>query len=70
MLAGCSALAVGGIALAGSGVGLSWPFYAGVAAGAGQLAWQVGGADLDDPQDLWKRFVSNNWCVERWNSAF
>ena len=27
----------------------------------GIATWQVGGADLDDPKDLWRRFVASNW---------
>jgi 4-hydroxybenzoate polyprenyltransferase len=63
VLFGFSFLALGGIAMAGHGAGLAgaWPFYAGLGTGAAQLAWQVGGADLEDPKDLWRRFVSNNW---------
>jgi len=61
VLLGFSVLTVGGIGAAGHMAGLSIPFYAALGAGGAQLGWQVAGAKLDDPQDLWKRFVSNNW---------
>ena len=52
--------AVLGWTAAGTAVGLAWPFYAGMAVCGGHLAWQVTSADLEDRQNLNKRFVSNS----------
>jgi len=52
---------VAAAAAAGHAAGCGAPFYAGVAAGAAHLAWQVGGADLDNPQDCGARFRSSGW---------
>ena len=59
ILAGFSALTVAGFAGAGHAAGMGWPFFAGVAATAAHLGWQVGTARLDDRLNLTKRFVSN-----------
>ena len=61
ILAGFAAATTVGIASAGHAADLSWPFFAATALGAGHLAWQVHGARLDDPSDLWMRFQSNNF---------
>ena len=53
-------------AASGWAAGLSWPFYALVAAGAVQLAWQARDIDLDDPVDCLVKFKSNRlfgWLV-------
>jgi len=60
VLAAFSAAALGALGLAGVQAGLDWPFYAALLAGGGHLAWQVGTADLDDPQNLATRFKANN----------
>ncbi|MEK9660516.1 MAG: 4-hydroxybenzoate octaprenyltransferase [Alphaproteobacteria bacterium] len=39
--------------------GLGWPYYAGLAAGAAHLAWQVATIDFDDPRDCLAKFRSN-----------
>jgi 4-hydroxybenzoate polyprenyltransferase len=46
-------------AASGWAAGLSWPFYALVAAAAVQLAWQARRIDLDDPVDCLVKFKSN-----------
>lgn len=47
------------IAAAGWTAGLSWPFFASLAAAAGQLAWQVVKTDIDDSADCLAKFKSN-----------
>jgi 4-hydroxybenzoate polyprenyltransferase len=44
---------------AGMAGGFPWPYYAGLALGAAQLAWQVWDVDLDDPKDCLAKFRSN-----------
>ena len=46
-------------AIAGIVGGHPWPFFAGLALGAVQLAWQVWDVDLDDPKDCLAKFKSN-----------
>ncbi len=41
--------------------GLAWPFYAGLAAAAVQLAWQAATVDIDSPGDCLAKFKSNKW---------
>jgi 4-hydroxybenzoate polyprenyltransferase len=53
-------------AMSGAAASLGWPFYVGLALGAAQLAWQIGGVDLDDPKDCLAKFRSNRlfgWLV-------
>jgi 4-hydroxybenzoate polyprenyltransferase len=54
------------LGLAGSLVGLGWPFWLGLALGAMQLAWQVADVDIDDPPDCLAKFKSNRlfgWLI-------
>jgi 4-hydroxybenzoate polyprenyltransferase len=51
--------AVALFAAAGAAGGFAWPFYAGLALGAVQLAWQVKDLDMDDPKDCLAKFRSN-----------
>jgi 4-hydroxybenzoate polyprenyltransferase len=54
------------LALTGALRGLDWIFYAALALGALQLAWQVRDADLDDPADCLAKFKSNRlfgWLI-------
>ncbi|CAM9407312.1 unnamed protein product [Discosporangium mesarthrocarpum] len=60
VLTGFGAASIGLLALTGHTADLSWPFYAGTVAAAGHLAWQVGSADLDDPDKLFNIFKSNS----------
>jgi len=53
------AAAIALAAASGWAEGLAWPFYALLAAGAVQLAWQARGIDLDDPVDCLVKFKSN-----------
>jgi len=58
-VAGFYAAAAALLALAGWRAGLAWPFYAGIAAAAAQLAWQVRRLDIDDPDLCLALFRSN-----------
>ena len=60
VLAAFSAATLGALGLAGAQAGLDWPFYTALLGGSTHLAWQVGTADLDDPQNLSTRFKANN----------
>jgi 4-hydroxybenzoate polyprenyltransferase len=60
-LAGFYAAAVALFAAAGIADGLGWPFYAALAAGAVQLAWQVADVSLDDAADCLVKFKSNRY---------
>lgn len=56
---GFGAACVALLATAGHAAGCGPAYYAGVAAAAGHLAWQVGSVDLDDAADCAAKFVSN-----------
>lgn len=58
-LAGFYAGALACFALVASMIDLAWPFYAALALGAVQLAWQVRRVDLDSPADCLAKFRSN-----------
>lgn len=59
--AGFAAANTGLLALAGYMAGCGDAYYAGVAAGAAHLAWQVGTVDLNSREDCQAKFVSNKW---------
>ncbi|OQR95912.1 para-hydroxybenzoate-polyprenyltransferase [Thraustotheca clavata] len=56
-----SAATILGLGTAGYMVGLSAPFYMGLSAAAGHLAWQVNTAKINDPLNLQERFASNKY---------
>jgi 4-hydroxybenzoate polyprenyltransferase len=60
-IAGFYIVAVAFFAAAGIADGLGWPFYAALALGALQLAWQVADGDLDDAADCLVKFKSNRY---------
>ncbi len=60
-LAGFATAQTALLVLAGSAAGCGLPYYAGVAAGSGHLAWQIRSVDLDDGRDCMAKFVSNSW---------
>jgi hypothetical protein len=49
------------LGLTGHAAGCGLPFYAGVAAAGGHLAWQLASVDLDSRSDCWAKFASNTW---------
>ncbi|MEE8445141.1 MAG: 4-hydroxybenzoate octaprenyltransferase [Alphaproteobacteria bacterium] len=58
-IAGFFALCLALLALTGWLIGLSWPFYAGLALAAAHVVWQSASADFDDPKNCLVRFKSN-----------
>ena len=58
-LFGFYAVAASGFGLAGWLADLSWPFYAGLALAAAQLAWQAAKVDIDEPESCLAKFKSN-----------
>lgn len=59
--AGFGAASTALLAAAGAATGAGPAYYAGVAACAAHLGWQVGTVDLDSPADCHAKFVSNAW---------
>jgi len=49
------------LAASGWAAGTAWPFYAGLAAAAAQLAWQAAAVNTDSPRDCLAKFKSNKW---------
>ena len=47
------------LALSASMVGAAWPFWIGLAVGAGHLVWQTKTIDFDDPKDCLTKFRAN-----------
>jgi len=45
----------------GYAAGQSIPYYVGVGAAAGHLAWQIGTVNLQDGVDCMRKFISNKW---------
>jgi len=45
----------------GIAAGLTWPYYAGLALAAAQMAWQAARVATDDPDDCLAKFRSNRW---------
>lgn len=50
-----------GMLLAGQAVGCGVLYFAGVAAGAAHIAWQIRTVDLQNGPDCMAKFVSNKW---------
>ncbi|XP_008947346.1 PREDICTED: 4-hydroxybenzoate polyprenyltransferase, mitochondrial, partial [Merops nubicus] len=58
-LAGFSLAMLLGMGLAGLSCHQTLPYYAAVAAAGAHLARQIYTLDIDNPEDCWKKFVSN-----------
>ncbi|XP_051922846.1 4-hydroxybenzoate polyprenyltransferase, mitochondrial isoform X2 [Hippocampus zosterae] len=58
-LSGFGAAMTAGLAAAGLQAGQGGPYYVALAAVAFHLARQISTLDVDDPEDCWKKFVSN-----------
>ncbi|KAK6252739.1 hypothetical protein QUC31_014459 [Theobroma cacao] len=52
---------ISSLALSGYNAEIGWPYYVFLAAASGQLAWQIGTANLSSPADCSRKFVSNKW---------
>lgn len=59
ILSGLAAAMVSALGATGLAVGLTAPYYAGVAGVAAHLLWQIWTADIRDPSNLSMRFQSN-----------
>lgn len=60
-LSGFATAMAGGLTLAGLSSELTYPFYLGVSGVYTHLMWQIWTADIDNPQNLWQRFASNQY---------
>ncbi|GLC41244.1 Palmitoyl-protein thioesterase 1 [Pleodorina starrii] len=60
--AGFGAATVACLLAAGGAAGVGVPYYVGVGAMAGHLAWQVTTVDLSNGPDCMAKFVSNKWA--------
>ncbi len=49
------------LAVTGASLGLTWPFWIGLAAVTVHLCWQITTLDTDDPQDCLAKFQSNRF---------
>ncbi|VDK62853.1 unnamed protein product [Onchocerca ochengi] len=60
-LTGFGALTLLGLVTTGVMVQQTWPFYNALAATGAHLAWQIGTVNINDPNDCWKKFKTNQW---------
>ncbi|VDO51149.1 unnamed protein product [Onchocerca flexuosa] len=58
-LNGFGALTLLGLGATGVMVQQTWPFYSALAATGAHLAWQIGTVNINDPNDCWKKFKTN-----------
>jgi 4-hydroxybenzoate polyprenyltransferase len=52
---------LGGLCATGVAADLSVPYFAGVGCMWSHTLWQIWTADINDPDNLWKRFNSNKY---------
>jgi 4-hydroxybenzoate polyprenyltransferase len=52
---------IAGLVWSGHSVGLTYPFYLGMAASSAHLAWQITTLNIQDKHNLWTRFHSNQY---------
>uniref|UniRef100_A0A0N4VTW0 4-hydroxybenzoate polyprenyl transferase n=1 Tax=Haemonchus placei TaxID=6290 RepID=A0A0N4VTW0_HAEPC len=60
-LCGFGTAAIAGLGLTGYIVEQTWPYYIALAGTAAHLAWQVCTVNINDSNDCWKKFKSNQW---------
>ncbi|VDK18674.1 unnamed protein product [Anisakis simplex] len=60
-LSGFGTVMISGLTCTGLLLDQTWPYYCMVGATAAQLAWQIGTLKIDDPEDCWNKFKSNQW---------
>lgn len=60
-LGGFSIVKIAGLGLVGHLAEQTWPYYLALAGTAAHLAWQVGTVNIDDGNDCWRKFKSNQW---------
>uniref|UniRef100_A0A0R3RSX8 4-hydroxybenzoate polyprenyltransferase, mitochondrial n=1 Tax=Elaeophora elaphi TaxID=1147741 RepID=A0A0R3RSX8_9BILA len=60
-LTGFAALTVLGIGTTGLLAQQTWPFYGALGATGVHLAWQISTLNMNDPNDCWRKFKTNQW---------
>ncbi|KAK0417980.1 hypothetical protein QR680_013309 [Steinernema hermaphroditum] len=60
-LSGFSSAAVAGFGLSGCLAGQTWPFYLALSGTAAHLMWQVGTLKINNGEDCWSKFRTNQW---------
>uniref|UniRef100_A0A1I7Z866 4-hydroxybenzoate polyprenyltransferase, mitochondrial n=1 Tax=Steinernema glaseri TaxID=37863 RepID=A0A1I7Z866_9BILA len=60
-LTGFSAATVAGFGLSGYMAGQAWPFYVALSGTAAHLLWQVGTLKINNGEDCWRKFRTNQW---------
>ncbi|TKR68011.1 hypothetical protein L596_024064 [Steinernema carpocapsae] len=60
-LTGFSTAAIAGVGLSGYMADQTWPFYLALSGTAAHLLWQVGTLKINNGEDCWKKFRSNQW---------
>uniref|UniRef100_F1KQ12 4-hydroxybenzoate polyprenyltransferase, mitochondrial n=1 Tax=Ascaris suum TaxID=6253 RepID=F1KQ12_ASCSU len=60
-LTGFVAVMISGLTVTGAVIGQTWPYYCMLGATAAQLSWQICTLKIDEPDDCWAKFKSNQW---------
>ncbi|KAM3723867.1 4-hydroxybenzoate polyprenyltransferase [Dirofilaria immitis] len=60
-LSGFAAFTLLGLGTTGIMTQQTWPFYSALAITGTHLAWQIGTVNINDPNDCWKKFKTNQW---------
>uniref|UniRef100_A0A914SAB6 Secreted protein n=1 Tax=Parascaris equorum TaxID=6256 RepID=A0A914SAB6_PAREQ len=50
---------ISGLTVTGAVIGQTWPYYCMLGATAAQLSWQICTLKIDEPDDCWTKFKSN-----------
>uniref|UniRef100_A0A915BX00 4-hydroxybenzoate polyprenyltransferase, mitochondrial n=1 Tax=Parascaris univalens TaxID=6257 RepID=A0A915BX00_PARUN len=58
-LTGFAAVMISGLTVTGAVIGQTWPYYCMLGATAAQLSWQICTLKIDEPDDCWTKFKSN-----------
>ncbi|VDL74440.1 unnamed protein product [Nippostrongylus brasiliensis] len=60
-LSGFGTAAVTGLGLTGYLADQTWPYYLALAGTSAHFAWQIRTVNINDGQDCWRKFKSNQW---------
>ncbi|VDN06312.1 unnamed protein product [Thelazia callipaeda] len=60
-LTGFAVATVLGFGTTGAMLHQTWPFYTALSATAAHLSWQIWTVNINDPNDCWKKFKTNQW---------
>jgi len=60
-LTGFSTIMISSLGIVGVMAEQTWPYYLALGGTAAQLAWQVGTVRINDGEDCWRKFRSNQW---------